>query len=260
MARTTPIDVADLQVDLKGRRVLDGVSFTLRDRGLVALAGPNGAGKSTLLRTIAGLIQPVSGTVLLAGSPLSALSAQARARTLTYVPQDRTVHWPLPVRAVVALGRLPHQGLAAPESELDRHAIAHALDLMDVAHLATRPILEVSGGEQARVLMARAFAQQPTVLLADEPASGLDPAHQWALFETLAKAANNGMRVIVAMHDLTLASRFAEHVIVLSDGKIAAEGAPTVALRSDVLAAIYGVTATTVDADGHTLIVPTGSL
>ena len=167
---------------------------------------------------------PVAGTVRADGRPLSEWDRQPFARTLAYLPQDRIVHWALTARAVVALGRLPHQPPGAGESAADARAIEAALAAMDVTHLAPRPVLEMSGGERARVLVARALAQEPAALLADEPAAGLDPAHQLALFRHFARLAAEGRTVVVALHDLSLAARFCHRIVLMHEGRVVAAG------------------------------------
>ncbi len=255
---TARVEVHDVDVRLNGRAALARVSLDLALPGLVALAGPNGAGKSTLLKTLAGLLKPDRGTVRIGGHDLVHWPAAERSKKIAYVPQDRIVHWPLTARGIVALGRLPHQIPGAQETERDRTVIAAALIAMDAQHLGDRVVSELSGGERTRVLIARALAQEPIVLLADEPAAGLDPAHQWALFEMLAQAAAGGMRVVLALHDLTLASRFAAQMILLDRGQLVATGPPHDVLTAFTLAQVFGMTAETVNSAGHQLLVPTG--
>jgi iron complex transport system ATP-binding protein len=255
---TARIEVRDLQVSLKGRAVVTGVTFDLNMPGLVALAGPNGAGKSTLLKALSGVLPADHGAIRIGGHEHATWPAAERALKVAYLPQERTLHWSLSARAIVALGRLPHRPSGGGETARDRDAIALALATMDATHLADRPVLELSGGERARILIARALAQAPVVLLADEPAAGLDPAHQWALFEALASAADRGVRVIVALHDLTLASRFATQMVLLNGGRVVSVGPPAAVLTPEVLARIYGITAQTVQRGGHTLLVPDG--
>ena len=237
------LEAVNLGATLRGRLVLSGVDLVAPPGEVTAIIGPNGAGKSTLLRTLAGLLAPVQGHVTLDGMPLAQWSRQRLARVLAYVPQDRTVHWALTCRAVVALGRLPYQARGAGESAADARAIAEALDVMDVAHLQDRPVTDVSGGELARVLVARALAQEPSVLIADEPAAGLDPAHQLALFRCFTAIAASGRSVVVALHDLSLAARFCHSAILMQAGRVVASGAPANVLTPANLAAAYRVSA-----------------
>jgi iron complex transport system ATP-binding protein len=162
---------------------------------------------------------------------------------LAYLPQERITHWALSARAVVALGRLPHQASGAGESPADRRAIDAALAAMDIGHLRERPVSAMSGGERARVLVARALAQEPAALLADEPVAGLDPAHQLALFQHLTALAGAGRTVVVALHDLSLAARFCHRLVLLQSGRGVAAGAAEEVLRSEHLAAVYGIAA-----------------
>lgn len=232
-----------LSADLARRPVLHGVDIEAPARVITAIIGPNGAGKSTLLRTLAGLVPARSGNILLDNLPLTHWSRTELARVLAYVPQERVVHWALDVHSIVALGRLPHQGQGAAESAADAKAVAQALADMDVAHLADRPVTDISGGELARVLIARALAQEPEVLIADEPAAGLDPAHQLALFRCFTRIAQSGRAVIVALHDLSLAARFCHNILLLRDGRVIASGTPESVLETSHLREAYGIEA-----------------
>jgi len=223
------------------RVVLRGLSLCAEPGQMTAVVGPNGAGKTSLLRVLAGLLPAAGGTVLLDGRPLSAFTPRALARMLAYLPQERTVTWALSARAVVALGRLPHRPLGAGESAADAHAIGAALTAMDAIHLTDRPVFEMSGGERARVLLARALAQEAPVLIADEPAAGLDPAHQLRLFRHLAGLAGAGRTVVVALHDLSLAARFCHRLALIKEGCVIAAGAAADVLTPEHLAGVYGI-------------------
>jgi iron complex transport system ATP-binding protein len=236
------------------RPVLEGATAKIPEGRLTVVIGPNGAGKSTLLRALAGLLTPLSGRLTVDDRPMAALGMAARARAIAFVAQERVVHWPLPVRTLVGLGRLPHRAAGAAESGNDALAIEAALAAMDVAHLAARAADQVSGGELARVLIARALAQQPRALIADEPAAGLDPAHQLSLFRHLRAIANKGVTVIVALHDLSLAARFADHVILLSGGRMMAAAAPETVLTTEMIEKAYGVRANVTQVDGIPIV------
>jgi iron complex transport system ATP-binding protein len=250
------IEARGIRVSLKGREVLRGLDASAYPGQLTALIGANGAGKTTLLRTLAGLVVPRGGEALIDGRASAEWTPRQLARALAYLPQERTVHWALSARAVVGLGRLPYQPPGAGESAADRAAIDAALAAMDVAGLAHRPVTELSGGERARVLVARALAQQPSALLADEPAAGLDPAHQLALFRTLSELAAAGRTVVVALHDLSLAARFCHSLVLVHQGRTLAAGAPREVLTPGHLAAAYGITARYELLDGVPVVLP----
>jgi iron complex transport system ATP-binding protein len=247
-----------VRLALGSRGVLDGVDLTVPAGRITAVVGPNGAGKSTLLRAFAGLVTPADGMISLDGRPLAGHSRSELARALAYLPQERAVHWPLAARAVVALGRLPHRDTHAPQA--DATAVDDALAAMDISDLAERPVVELSGGERARVLVARALAQQTPLLLADEPTAGLDPAHALALFELFTRLAADGRTVVVALHDLSLAARFAHHIVLLANGGIAAMGPPADVLTPRHLEPAFGVTMLCTVIDGMPIVVPVSSL
>ena len=219
---------------LPGR--LEGVSVTLERRAITAICGPNGAGKSSLLQCLAGLLQPVSGEVLLDGSPLTRLAASARARAIGYLSQHGEIAWDLAVEALVALGRLPHGD--AGEAE-----VAAALQALDLGPLAQRRVSSLSGGERARALLARVLAGAPRWILADEPLAALDLAHQLALLGHLRAAAANGAGVVFVLHDLALAMNHADRVLVLNGGRVAGEGPPEQALSEAAITRVWGVRA-----------------
>lgn len=236
------ISARALQVSLAGRSVVGPLDFDLAAGHFVVLLGPNGAGKTTLLRALAGL-QPAHGEVFFDGVPQGAISRGDMARKLAFLPQGHSAHWPLTAREIVALGRLPH-GLNDPArpGAADSATVETALARMDVAALATRPVTELSGGERARVMMARVLAVEAPILFADEPTAALDPHHQIAVMEALRAEARRGRLVVAVTHDLALAVRYADRVVLLDKGNIAADGPPLAALDDEVLRAVYGIT------------------
>lgn len=232
-----------IQVRLGGHEILHGLDAVFEAGQVTAVVGPNGAGKSTLLTCLAGLRTPDAGEVLLDGERLTALAPRERARRLAFLPQAPEIAWAVDVRTFVGLGRTPHAGAWGLGDE-DRAAVEAAMAETGVAPFADRVITTLSGGEKARALIARALAGQPRWLLADEPMAGLDPGHALdaaALFRGLVAGGERG--VIVTLHDLDMALRLADRVIVLAGGEVLAEGAPADALTPDILARAYGVEA-----------------
>ena len=223
------------------RHALESVSLTLEAGTLTGLVGPNGAGKTTLLRAALGLLAAESGTVRLFGRALSEYSSDARARTIAYLPQSTESHWPLLARRVVALGRLPHLPAFARTAPSDDAAIDDALVRCDALLLAGRRLDQISAGERARVLLARALATAAPILLVDEPAAHLDPAHQLRLMELLREEARRGTAIVVTLHDLSLAARYCDRLVLLKNGRVASSGAPDQALSDEALAGVFGV-------------------
>jgi iron complex transport system ATP-binding protein len=257
---TAPLTATGVHVRLGGRPVLHGVDLSVTPGEIVAVIGANGAGKSTLLKALAGLIAPEEGSVAIGSRSLAELDRRALGRELAYLPQERAVHWPLTVRRIVALGRLPFRARVAGPSAEDQASVDAAMAAMDVTAFADRPATELSGGERARVLLARALAQRPRFLVADEPTTGLDPAHGLELFAQFVRMAAERRAVIVALHDLTLAARYCHRVLLLKDGAALAQGSPRDVLTPSLLARAYGVRATVVEIEGSTVVLPIAPL
>lgn len=222
---------------LAGR--LGGVSLSLKPGQVTAICGPNGAGKSTLLGCLAGIIAADSGSVGLDGQPLAALSLRAKARALGYLPQQAEVAWDLSVETLAGLGRLPWAAGAAA----DQAAVEAALSALELQPLRRRPLSQLSGGERARALLARVLAGEPRWLLADEPLANLDLAHQLALLKQLRAMAGQGIGVVLVLHDLAQAMNHADRVVVLEQGRVAADDAPEIALSAPVIARVWGIKA-----------------
>lgn len=231
------VELRDVAVVLGGRRVLDGVSLAIAPGECVGLVGPNGAGKSTLMRAALGLVPAVGW------SSLADLGPGARARRAAWLPQGREIAWPLAVEAVVALGRTPYRRWGAPMSAADRAAVTRAMERMELEELADRPVSELSGGELARVLIARVLAQETPLVLADEPTAALDPAHQIAAMEVFAGLAAEGRAALVSLHDLGLAARWCTRLVMLDRGRVVADGPPRAVLTPERLASVYRVVA-----------------
>jgi len=229
-----------LSLTLRGRPVLRDVSGEFSPASVTVILGANGAGKSTLLACLAALRTPDSGMVTLDGKPLLAIPPMERACQIGLLPQQADIHWDINVRALVALGRLPHHGRWG-RSAADEAAIDEAMAQTDCARFAKRKAQRLSGGEQARVLLARVLAGKPDWVLADEPLANLDPAHQLDAIACFRAAATAGAGVVLVLHDLTQAARIADHLIVMKDGGIIACGPTAQVLTPAVLEAAYGV-------------------
>ncbi|MBV9989732.1 MAG: ABC transporter ATP-binding protein [Alphaproteobacteria bacterium] len=214
---------------------LNGIDAALRAGKVTGIVGPNGAGKTSLLRAALGLLPLTGGAVLIQDRSASGWSRETLARTIAYLPQGGEAHWPLPARELVALGRLPHR-------DRDARAIDAALERADATAFATRSTHELSAGERARVLLARALATGAPALLADEPAAYLDPAHQLRLMQLLRDEAGRGAAVAVTLHDLALASRHCDEIVVLDGGRVAAHD-----LSDRTLSKVFGIEALRVE-------------
>lgn len=219
---------------------LDGVTMAVDSGELYGVLGPNGSGKSTLMRALTGVVQPLSGEALVDGRPVRAWKRRALARKVAAVPQSEPMPFPIPVRDLVAMGRYPHLGPLRPEGEEDRRAVADALKRCEASHLLYRSVQTLSGGELQRVRIARALAQEPTALVLDEPTASLDIRHAMGIARLLRDSARRGLTVLLVTHDLNLAARYADRLLLLDGGSRAAEGDAWEVLRPEVLQRVYG--------------------
>ncbi len=240
------------------RPALDGISMTVPDGCLYAVLGPNGSGKSTLMRSMMGVIEPTSGGIYIDDRKVGTWDRREFARAVGAVAQAETLSFPLTVREMVAMGRYPHLGPLAGEGDADREAVATALAECDVTEFASRDVTTLSGGERQRVRIARALAQQPRALVLDEPTNSLDIRHEMAILELLRRSADSGLTVVVVTHGLDLAARFADRVLLLSQGAVAAEGTPAEVMTEPRLADVYAwpVSVSTDPATGAPRVTP----
>lgn len=233
----TLLSLTDLSVRRDGNPVVDHVSFQVQAGECIGLIGPNGAGKTTLLRAALGLLA-AEGV-----SSLAALPAHDRARQVAWMPQAREIAWPVDVETLIALGRIPHLPRGSKLRREDQTAIDAAISRMGLDAYRNRTATHLSGGEQARVLIARALAQDTPLLIADEPIAGLDPANQISTMDVFSALARDGHSVLVSLHDLGLAARHCTRLLMINRGRVVADGPPTQVLTAENVQQVFGVSA-----------------
>ncbi|PHS71698.1 MAG: cobalamin/Fe3+-siderophore ABC transporter ATP-binding protein [Cycloclasticus sp.] len=248
---------SNIHVTLSGNAILKDINIEFSKGKLIGLIGPNGAGKSTLIRVLAGLQMVESGNITFNNKQLHTFSRSELAKKITYLPQSGICHWPMTVERVVMLGRHPHRD-SQRLNDTDMQSVEQAIEDADVAHLKGRSINELSGGEQARVMLARALATQSDVLLADEPIASLDPRHQIEVMALLQSLASKGKTVIVVLHELHLAMRYCGGLILLDKGRKASEGMPKDVLTTENLQTVYGINAIFGKHQGSDWVLPWG--
>lgn len=234
------IALENVGVSLGRRIVVNGVSAAFAPGTLTGIVGPNGAGKSTLARAMLALV-PATGSIRVDGIEATAMPRADLASRVAYLPQGQTLHWPLTVERLVGLGRLPHLAPMSRIGAADAAAIERAMERADVRTLRDRIATELSGGERARALFARALAVEAPALIADEPLASLDPGHQIDVMDLLRAEADAGGLVIAVLHDLTLAARYCDRLLIVDKGRIVADGTPRAVLTPDLLRAVYGI-------------------
>lgn len=241
--------------------ILKQISANLSAGEFIGLIGPNGAGKSSLLKVMAGLLAPDSGDIQLqnpegVSQNLKAYPAHSRAQIMAWLPQQETPAWPLQVEHLVGLGRAPWHKPMSGKSLQDSRAIERALELTELTQLRHRTVTNLSGGELQRVLLARVFAGEPHIILADEPIAALDPYHQLHVMELLKEHSQQGGSVMAALHDLSLAARFCSRLVLLHKGELIADGKPIEVLTTENLEKVYGISAYVDCRDDGVVIIP----
>jgi iron complex transport system ATP-binding protein len=246
------LSVQDLDVQLDGHEILSDVGFEIEEGTWIGLVGPNGSGKTTLLRALGAHI-PFNGTIRLDGRGVAEWADRARARRLAYVRQAASLTFDFTVEELVLLGRAPHRGWLQTYRADDRALVTKALSMVDLEGFADRSVLSLSGGETQRVFLAQALVQEADLLLLDEPTSHLDVHYQFAFMEQVAALVTAGRTVLAVFHDLELAARYADRLLVLQDGRLVARGAPAAVLTPDRIAEVFGMRARTERGDDGTL-------
>ncbi|BAP45800.1 ABC transporter ATP-binding protein [Pseudomonas sp. 21LCFQ02] len=240
-APVADLQARELSLDYARTRIIEGLSLRVPQQQVTAIVGPNGCGKSTLLAGLSRLHKPSAGAVLLDGKAISELPTRTVARRLALLPQDASAPDGLTVHELVRFGRQPHQGMLSQWSEQDRLIVDAAIAAADLSALEHRPLESMSGGQRQRAWIAMAIAQATPLLLLDEPTSALDLGHQIEVFELIGALAKAGKTIVMVVHDLSSACRYADYLVAMQDGRIVAEGAPAEVVTGDLVEQLYGV-------------------
>jgi ABC-type cobalamin/Fe3+-siderophores transport system ATPase subunit len=250
------LEVRDLAFGFPGRTVGRDVRFTLSAGDVMCVLGPNGGGKTTLFRTVLGLLEPHGGSISLEGAPLSSMTRTEIARRIGYVPQGHAAYFAFTVREFVLMGRTAHLGTFASPAKRDVQVAERALDSLGIAHLADKPVTEISGGERQLALVARALAQEPRLLVLDEPTASLDFGNQVRVLERMSALARSGIAVLFSSHDPDHAFLCASRALLLAEGRVLEAGPPREVIRADTLERMYRVSVQVVPLPGgmHTCL------
>jgi iron complex transport system ATP-binding protein len=235
------LEVGDLAFGFPGRTIGRGVSFGVARGEVLCVLGPNGGGKTTLFRTLLGLLKPHSGVVRLEQQDLQSLSRGEIARRIGYVPQGHTAYFAFTVREFVLMGRTAHVGMFSRPSHHDVEIAGRALESLGIAQLADQPVTEISGGERQLALVARALAQEPKLLVLDEPTASLDFGNQVRVLERISALARSGIAILFSSHEPDHAFLCAQRALLLGEGRVLEIGAPREVIRADTLERLYGV-------------------
>ena len=249
------LKIENISLDFGDMPILNNISATLNRGEMVGLIGPNGAGKSSLLRSILGLVDIKSGEIIIDDNNIAHLSLKERAQKMAYAAQGPPVHWPLTVEHIVGLGRVPHLNPWQKLTKDDEIAIKWAMERTDCIHLKERMVTTLSGGERARVLLARVLATDTPYVMADEPVASLDPAHQLQVMTILKNLTKSDSGVLVVLHDLSLALRFCDRIILLNEGEMLGQDTPEIILNDENLATIFNIRASRWTEDGENFLI-----
>ena len=250
------LQARDIKLQFGSTAILNSVSVSLGEGELLGLIGPNGAGKTSLLRVLANLQKPDQGELLFDDKTTQQIKRRDLAQLIGYLAQGAPAHWPLKVKRLVELGRLPHLSPWSTLSVNDHRSVATAMAQAEVTHLADRVVSTLSGGERLRVLLARLFATEPTVILADEPIAALDPYHQLHTMELLKQHCLRGGSAVAVLHDLNMAAQFCDRLVLMDQGDIALEGSVADVVQDPTLGEVYGIEVERIDSEYGFVLLP----